>query len=157
MKKFKVLSRFGSVSFRMVVQNATTELHKTTPPGRLKKTHVTVLLALPGPPLSIRLLHIILVGNHFPQKINDFCLAFYINTSSMSLTKEFIQGPRASNYKDLQGILRLRTMCCHGLSFAPLEVSQNCGLRVVTGWRLRHLMCCKSANQVLSRVSFCST
>ena len=114
----------------------------SAPITQLMKTHVTVLLARPGPPLSICLLRTILVGGHFPPKINDdFCLAFYINTSSMSLTKEFIQGPRASNYKDLQGILRLRTMCCHGLFFAPLEVSQNCGLRVVTGWRLRHLMC----------------
>ena len=55
-----------------------------TPITQLMKTHVTALLARPGPPLSIRLLHAILVGGHFPPKINDdLCLAFNINPSSM--------------------------------------------------------------------------
>ena len=72
----------------MVAQIANTELHNTflvvTPISQLMKSHVTVLLAWPGPPLSICLLHTILVGGHFPPKINDdFCLAFYINPSSL--------------------------------------------------------------------------
>ena len=41
-------------------------------PKRMYPTlHDTVLLALPGPPLSICLLHTILAGGHFPPKIND--------------------------------------------------------------------------------------
>ena len=56
-----------------------------TPLTQLTKSHDTVLLARPGPPLSIRLLHTILAGGHFPPKVNDdFCLAFYINPSSVA-------------------------------------------------------------------------
>ena len=57
----------------------------------------------PGPPLSIRQLHTILVGGHFPQKINnDFCLAFYINPSSMNLSdnagKEFSASKKTADF-----------------------------------------------------------
>ena len=41
---------------------------EVTPRTQLIKTHVTVLLARPGPPLSIRLLYTILVGAIFPKK-----------------------------------------------------------------------------------------
>ena len=59
-------------------------ISRVTPLSQLIKSHDTVLLVRPGPPLSIRLLHTILAGGHFPPKINDdFCLAFYINPSSM--------------------------------------------------------------------------
>ena len=39
-----------------------------TPLTQLMKTHDNVLLAWTGPPLSIRLLHTILTGGHFPPK-----------------------------------------------------------------------------------------
>ena len=66
-----------------------------TPITQLMKTHVTALLARPGPPLSIRLLHAILVGGHFPPKINDdLCLAFNINPSSMGGRKLSISTDR---------------------------------------------------------------
>ena len=59
-------------------------ISRVTPLSQLIKSHDTVLLVRPGPPLSIRLLHTILAGGHFPPKINDdFCLAIGINTSSM--------------------------------------------------------------------------
>ena len=79
------------MSFTVDVQKAITELHKiyniisnTTYSITVIKSHDTVLLARPTLPLSIRLLHTILAGGHFPPKVNeDFCLAFYINPSSM--------------------------------------------------------------------------
>ena len=78
------------MQIRVVLQSGSPECcHCTTQDNtisfsQLMKTHVTILLARPGPPLSICLLYTILVGGHFPQKINnDFCLAFYINPSSM--------------------------------------------------------------------------
>ena len=69
-------SRFEPLSFRVVTQNATQDnaVLIVTPLTQLMKTHVTVLMARPGPPLSFRLLHTI---------NDDLCLAFYINPSSM--------------------------------------------------------------------------
>ena len=59
-----------------------------------------LLRAWPSPPLSIRLLHTILAVGHFPPNINDdFCLAFYINPSSMCGRQDKGQGQRTKDIK----------------------------------------------------------
>ena len=85
-----VLQRGCPECYHRATQDNTCTILLVTPLTQLMKTHVAVLLARPAPPLSIRLLDTILVGIHFPPKINDdCCLAFYINPSSMGSSPRY--------------------------------------------------------------------